>query len=170
MPDSQQVAVTAHWAPHRPPAAGAPSQASANHRRRTPPVQSPNRSMGFLPSYPSLVIYASMGSTAAFIFTFAFFGIASTFYRDSSPLQPPTRALGAALTMLAPLAAVLASLVYLAEANHLGVTADVTPGGCWTAVGEQAVGGWGSSLRFQQLRLQQQQCRAGRNPCVHNLG
>ena len=85
--------------------------------------------MGFLPSYPSMVIYGSMAGTAGFIFTFSFFGICSTFYRDSSPLQPPTRALGAALALLAPLAALLASLVYLAESNHLGVTADVTPGG-----------------------------------------
>jgi hypothetical protein len=109
--------------------------------------------MGFLPSYPSLVIYGSMASTAAFIFTFAFFGICSTFYRDNSPLAPPTRALGAALTLLVPLAALLAGLVYLAESNHLGVTADVTPGGC-TAVGElhRWVGSkWGQTPAFAGL-------------------
>jgi hypothetical protein len=106
------------------------------HRTGPPSHCTRHCRMGFLPSYPSMVIYGSMAGTAGFIFTFSFFGICSTFYRDSSPLQPPTRALGAALALLAPLAALLASLVYLAESNHLGVTADVTPGGCKAEIGK----------------------------------
>ncbi|PRW57634.1 hypothetical protein C2E21_3635 [Chlorella sorokiniana] len=75
--------------------------------------------LSWLPSITDLVIYGAMASAAAAIFIISFFGIVGSFYRDTNPLLPATRALAAALTLMAPLAVFLMVAFALAESRGL---------------------------------------------------
>lgn len=73
-----------------------------------------------------LVVYGSMALTSAAIYLLAFFGIVGSFYRSSSSLGPPTRALAAAWALLVPTAAVFSGLAVAAARHNLG---DFSTGG-----------------------------------------
>ncbi|KAI7837232.1 hypothetical protein COHA_008921 [Chlorella ohadii] len=75
--------------------------------------------LGWLPSLTDLVIYGAMASASAAIFAISFFGIVGSFYRDTNPLLPATRALAAALTLMAPLAVLLVTAFAVAESRGL---------------------------------------------------
>ncbi len=69
---------------------------------------------------PYFVVYGALATTAAAIYILAFFVIVGSVRRSCNRLNAPSRALGASLTLLTPVAGLLSALAVAAQRNDMG--------------------------------------------------